>query len=122
MFRNNFQVSAVEARPSLITKMKEKDKANYPTNKIQITINVDDDNDNSPAFSPSKIHNLPNCSNQMLLNFSQAIIQNAKHITYHLISADNYVWNFPTTGIRKGAVIGNVLAKDPDQGLNSLIR
>ena len=53
---------------------------------------------------------------------SQAIIQNAKHITYHLISADNYVWNFPTTGIRKGAVIGNVLAKDPDQGLNSLIR
>ena len=69
MFRNIFQVSAVEARPSLITKMKEKDKANYPTNKIQITINVDDDNDNSPAFSPSKIHYLPKCSNQMLLNF-----------------------------------------------------
>ena len=68
MFRNIFQVSAVEARPSLITKMKEKDKANYPTNKIQITINVDDDNDNSPAFSPSKIHYLPKCSNQMLPN------------------------------------------------------
>lgn len=68
MFRNIFQVSAVEARPSLITKMKEKDKANYPTNKIQITINVDDDNDNSPAFSPSKILYLPKCSNQMLLN------------------------------------------------------
>ena len=68
MFRNIFQVSAVEARPSLITKMKEKDKANYPTNKIQITINVDDDNDNSPAFSPSKIHYHHKCSNQMLLN------------------------------------------------------
>ena len=67
-FRKKFQVSAVEARPSLITKMKEKDKANYPTNKIQITINVDDDNDNSPAFSPSKILYLPKCSNQMLLN------------------------------------------------------
>ena len=48
--------------------MKEKDKSNYPTNKIQITINVDDDNDNSPAFSPSKIHKLPKCSNQILPN------------------------------------------------------
>jgi hypothetical protein len=48
----------VEAKPSLITKMKDKDKTAtnaYPSNKIQITINVDDDNDNSPAFSPSKI-------------------------------------------------------------------
>ena len=48
----------MEAKPSLITKMKNKDKTSvngYPSNKIQITINVDDDNDNSPVFSPSKI-------------------------------------------------------------------
>ena len=51
---NNFQVSAVEAKPSLITKMKKNEKLNYPSNKIQITINVDDDNDNSPIFTPSK--------------------------------------------------------------------
>ena len=48
----------MEAKPSLITKMKKKEKSTngYPSNKIQITINVDDDNDNSPVFSPSK-HN-----------------------------------------------------------------
>ena len=36
--------------------------------------------------------------------------------------ADNYVFNFPTSGVREGAPIGNVLARDADQGLNSLIR
>ena len=46
----------MEAKPSMITKMKDKTATNgYPSNKIQITINVDDDNDNSPVFSPSKI-------------------------------------------------------------------
>ena len=53
-----FQVSAIEARPSLVTKMLEKDKSSIanPPNKITITINVDDDNDNSPKFSPSKTY------------------------------------------------------------------
>ena len=51
-----FQVSAIEARKSLVTEMREKDKSSSgnPSNKITITINVDDDNDNSPEFSPSK--------------------------------------------------------------------
>ena len=44
----------MEAKPSLITKMNKNDKSHYPSNKIQITINVDDDNDNSPVFTPSK--------------------------------------------------------------------
>ena len=35
--------------------MKKNDKSQAASNKIQITINVDDDNDNSPVFTPSKI-------------------------------------------------------------------
>ena len=50
------EVSAIEAKKSLVTKMQEKERSNLanPPNKITITINVDDDNDNSPEFSPSK--------------------------------------------------------------------
>ena len=54
-----FQVSAIEAKKSLVTEMREKDKSSSgnPSNKITITINVDDDNDNSPEFSPSMKRN-----------------------------------------------------------------
>ena len=54
LLSHTYQVSAVEAKQSLITKMKKTDKSHHPSNKIQITINVDDDNDNSPVFTPSK--------------------------------------------------------------------
>ena len=43
------EVSTVEVKPSVI-----KDPEILKSNKIKIQINVDDDNDNSPVFSPSK--------------------------------------------------------------------
>ena len=122
-----FQVSAIEARPSLVTQMLEKDKSSIsnPPNKITITINVDDDNDNSPKFSPSKMffesfYVVISCFRN--IKSPSIIILTLTRLYSSKFLADNYVFNFPTSGIRKGAPIGNVLARDADQGLNSLIR